>query len=326
MRDSSSISSHPHQHGDGSMHSPESALQRVVNGPGPVTSAILRGEGFSDEAVTFAMAERLKSAAQLAHEGWSDVATSFLIDHGDKSIEQLRDDGISEASISILHQHAPLLTSARAGVEKWYNRQEYEEEEQDKVAEAVEARREDPRVPEYRPIPYWTYFNPQLRSFILHEGFPVSTLRYFAGPQNSLRTTRDLARDGLTISSMGLDIPNQPFNPPPPPTQQDPWDLETEGVITQANRASRRLWLGLKYWDNMPVLRKASMLSKPTKRIWLTAKDMGGLTRGFAAAKGEIKPLSQVGEVMANDWDETDVAASTNARFTEGQAPTRAVR
>ncbi len=32
------------------------------------------------------------------------------------------------------------------------------------------------------------------------------------------------------------------------------------------------------------------------------------------------------GDEGQNDWDETDVAASTNARFTEGQAPTRAVR
>jgi ribosomal protein S8 len=59
----------------------------------------------------------------------------------------------------------------------------------------------------------------------------------------------------------------------------------------------------LKYWDNMPVLRNATMLSKPTKRIWLTSSDFAGLTRGFAAAKGQVKPLTQVGECMAVSTD-----------------------
>ena len=67
--------------------------------------------------------------------------------------------------------------------------------------------------------------------------------------------------------------------------------------MTQANRASRRLWLGMKYWDGMPVLRKARMLSKPTKRINLDYRDLGKLIRGRQA--GEVKPLTQVGEIMA---------------------------
>ncbi|KAK5171844.1 uncharacterized protein LTR77_003480 [Saxophila tyrrhenica] len=296
MRDSNNISSHPHQHGDGSMHSPESALQRVVDGPGPVTAAILREEGFNDEAITFAMEERLKSAAQLEHEGWSNVAANFLMRHGNKRLEQLQDEGMDEMSISFLQNHATLLNSAQEEVQRWYP-DNYDYEYQSDNPNADERNRAGARR---------DHRNQQamkLRERILREGFSAPTLRYFAGPQNSLRTTRDLARDGLTINPMGVPIPNQPFNPPPPPTQQDPWDLESEGVVTQANRASRRLWLGLKYWDNMPVLRKATMLSKPTKRIWLNARDLGGLTRGHAAAKGEIKPLTQVGECMAVSTD-----------------------
>ena len=306
MRDSNMISSHPHQHGDGSVDSPESALHRAVSGPGPVTAAILREEGFNDEAITFAMDERLKSAAQLEREGWNETATDFLLRHGQKSIEDLRAQGLDETAISIIQRHVPDIRRLWEDVEARYGQLDTSEPEinpnfseeaaADKRAEIFAQRARD-HEKALKTLPG------RHRQLVLREHFPAETLRYFAGPQNSLRTSRDLARDGLTINSMGLDIEDQPFNPLPPPKQQDPWDLETEGVVTQANRASRRLWLGLKYWDNMPVLRKATMLSKPTKRIWLNAKEMGGLTRGFSAAKGEVKPLSQVGECMAVSTD-----------------------
>jgi ribosomal protein S8 len=59
----------------------------------------------------------------------------------------------------------------------------------------------------------------------------------------------------------------------------------------------------LKYWDGVPVLRKARMLSKPTKRIWLNAQELGGLVRGKGAFKEQIKPLTQVGEIMVISTD-----------------------
>ncbi|EMC94460.1 hypothetical protein BAUCODRAFT_73861 [Baudoinia panamericana UAMH 10762] len=72
-------------------------------------------------------------------------------------------------------------------------------------------------------------------------------------------------------------------------------------ALEHPNRASRRLWLGLKYWDGMPVLRKAQMVSKPTKRIWLDSRDLGRLVRGRAA--GQVKPITRIGEILAVTTD-----------------------
>lgn len=71
---------------------------------------------------------------------------------------------------------------------------------------------------------------------------------------------------------------------------------ESESVVTQANRASRRLWLGLKYWDGEPVLSKMNMLSKPTRRIHLSAEDLQQVVRGRQV--GYVKGLTRIGECM----------------------------
>ena len=293
LRDGSRTSSHPHQHGDGSIFGPESALQRVIAGSGPVTEQVLRSEGFGEEAIDFAMQERLKSKAQLEREGWDHIAIDFLLRHEGKDTAQLAAAGLDEATTAVISNHQRMLANARAEVERWHgDERRFQEREEEDAAQSLRD-----------ATPYKDHFRARLRDQILREGFDTETLRFFAGAQNSLRTDRDLARDGLTINAMGLEVENQPFNPPPPPSQQDPWQLEAEGIVTQANRASRRLWLGLKYWDGLPVLRKATMLSKPTKRIWLTARELGGMTRGRAAFKGEVKPLTQVGEVVAVTTD-----------------------
>ena len=69
-----------------------------------------------------------------------------------------------------------------------------------------------------------------------------------------------------------------------------------ESVVTQANVASRRVWLGLKYWDNRPVLEHMRMVSKPTRRIWMGVKECAELARGRDT--GMVKGLRQVGECM----------------------------
>ncbi|KAI9831123.1 MAG: hypothetical protein M1819_005211 [Sarea resinae] len=69
-----------------------------------------------------------------------------------------------------------------------------------------------------------------------------------------------------------------------------------DAKVTQENIASRRLWLGLKYWNNEPVLSKMSMLSKPTKRIWLNSEDLGKIARGREA--GYVKGLTKPGECI----------------------------
>ena len=139
----------------------------------------------------------------------------------------------------------------------------------------------------------------RLRAHLRRQGFDRATLAYFAGPAR-FATPRHLEQDGITLSAMGVDIPNQPITTLPP-QYADPDDLESEGVVTRANRASRRLWLGLKYWDGQPVLSKARMVSKPTKRIWLDTHELGKVVRGNAA--GEVKGMTRVGEVLAVTTD-----------------------
>jgi ribosomal protein S8 len=275
------------------MFSPDGALQRAVNGPGPVTAEVLRREGFDDEAIQFAMEERLKSRDQLRKEGWHLRAAEFLMAYDGRPQEALQDAGLDEEAISIIQEHQSMLNSTRSDLNRWYDRETYETKERNSQIDD----------PDHTVKPFDRFWTEQFRERLQEQDFSTETLRYFAGPQNALRTQRDIERDGVALHAMGQIIPDQPFNPPPPPSESDPWQLETEGVVTQANISTRRIWLGLKYWEGMPVLRKASLLSKPTKRIWLNSHELGGLTRGRAAAKGEVKPLSQIGECIAVTTD-----------------------
>ena len=47
-----------------------------------------------------------------------------------------------------------------------------------------------------------------------------------------------------------------------------------------ANVASRRLWLGLKYWQSEPVLGKMSLISKPKRRVTLKLSSIRELIQG----------------------------------------------
>lgn len=67
-------------------------------------------------------------------------------------------------------------------------------------------------------------------------------------------------------------------------------------AVTQENIATRRLWLGLKYWNNEPVLRNMSLISKPTKRIWLDVESLGKLVRGRDTQT--VKALTKTGECL----------------------------
>ncbi|MCJ1303866.1 hypothetical protein MMC08_006677 [Hypocenomyce scalaris] len=85
---------------------------------------------------------------------------------------------------------------------------------------------------------------------------------------------------------------------PPPPSlllnvPSNSTDLEP---VTQANVATRRLWLGLKYWDNEPVLSKAQMISKPTRRIWMGVEELAGVVAGRKV--GYVNGMRGVGECV----------------------------
>lgn len=69
-----------------------------------------------------------------------------------------------------------------------------------------------------------------------------------------------------------------------------------ESIITQANIATRRLWVGLKYWNNEPVLQKMHLVSKPTRRVWMGFREIEALARGDAS--GYVRGLRGVGESM----------------------------
>ncbi|KAF2151920.1 ribosomal protein S8 [Myriangium duriaei CBS 260.36] len=66
--------------------------------------------------------------------------------------------------------------------------------------------------------------------------------------------------------------------------------------VTQTNRASRRLWLSLKYWDGEPVMRKLKMLSRPTQKLWLTHDDLSRIVRGKRA--NYIDGMTRIGECI----------------------------
>ena len=59
-------------------------------------------------------------------------------------------------------------------------------------------------------------------------------------------------------------------------------NADGEGIepVTQSNLASRRLWLGLKYWQSEPVLGKMTLVSKPKRRIYLDVHSLREIARG----------------------------------------------
>ena len=72
--------------------------------------------------------------------------------------------------------------------------------------------------------------------------------------------------------------------PPPPhlllghPTPDG--EVESTEPVTQENIASRRLWLGLKYWQNEPVIGKVTPISKANKKISLKLPDLRKVLQG----------------------------------------------
>ena len=85
---------------------------------------------------------------------------------------------------------------------------------------------------------------------------------------------------------------------PDPPTPAQMLSEQPEQV-TNRNVADRRLWLGLKYWDGRPVLSNANVISKPSRRIAVTIRELAVLTRGFPSRlQGGVLNGLNVGECM----------------------------
>jgi ribosomal protein S8 len=76
----------------------------------------------------------------------------------------------------------------------------------------------------------------------------------------------------------------------------EPAEPADPAAVTQASIASRRLWLGLKYWHNEPVLRRMRLVSRPTRRTWMGAAHLELLVRGRKT--GYVRGLTQPGECL----------------------------
>ena len=88
--------------------------------------------------------------------------------------------------------------------------------------------------------------------------------------------------------------------PPPPHKLLSHPSSNTEGEevgpVTPQNVASRRLWLGMKYWNSEPVLETMQMVSKPTRRIWMDVEGLKKLVLGRPS--GYVKGLTRPGECL----------------------------
>jgi ribosomal protein S8 len=101
-----------------------------------------------------------------------------------------------------------------------------------------------------------------------------------------------------SLEKMASTLSDEPWRAYPPPGEQ-PSDLQRETpyeVHVPENPAKRRLWLGLKYWNNEPVLKHMKLISKPTRRIWLTSGDLSKITR--TRESSYVKGLTHPGECM----------------------------
>ncbi|PGH03038.1 hypothetical protein AJ79_07470 [Helicocarpus griseus UAMH5409] len=103
-------------------------------------------------------------------------------------------------------------------------------------------------------------------------------------------------RDAGFISTVVLGGPK----PPPQhillrtPAAND--EHEPIEPITRENVASRRLWLGLKYWQSEPVINKMSLVSKPTRRLTLNVPKLRDIVRGHT--RDTVVGLRSPGECL----------------------------
>ncbi|KAL2125026.1 hypothetical protein VTJ04DRAFT_1391 [Mycothermus thermophilus] len=66
--------------------------------------------------------------------------------------------------------------------------------------------------------------------------------------------------------------------PPPPEAILSGDDGEP---VTSANVATRRIWVGLKYWNNEPVIKEVKPVSKPSRWVTVKLNELEKVTRGF---------------------------------------------
>ncbi|KAK3300553.1 ribosomal protein S8-like protein [Chaetomium fimeti] len=108
----------------------------------------------------------------------------------------------------------------------------------------------------------------------------------------SIPNTKYNLRLALALHRAGLIGAVRRGGPRPPGPEEEPNESE---AVTTANVATRRLWLGLKYWDNQPVVRNLEAVSKPSRLVSASVSDLSRVARGFSV--GPLKGLT-LGETM----------------------------
>ena len=109
----------------------------------------------------------------------------------------------------------------------------------------------------------------------------------------SLPSTKYNLRLALAFHRAGLLASVTRGGPRPPPPEAL---LSTDSEpVTSENVASRRLWVGLKYWNNAPVMRNVTPVSKPSRLVTATMPELSRVARGFPV--GPLKGLN-MGETM----------------------------
>ena len=108
----------------------------------------------------------------------------------------------------------------------------------------------------------------------------------------AVQSTRQLLVISLLLQSNGLLSSVTRGSVHGPDTQYTP--------TVQDNVATRRLWLGLKYFDNSPVMSSLKMVSIPTKRVYMGVVPLKAICMGKSAEY--VKGL-QPGEVLVVSTD-----------------------
>lgn len=282
VRTDGPVSAHPHSQRD--LRSREAALTELVMKKTPLQE--LGAKGWAPEHLEWALEQSRLSKEQLDADGFSEKLVDFVMANGVKDAKQLEAEGIDATGIALLRRH-----DTQAKIDQISLQIDHE------YAMAARKERDDGYEPPPPPPPS------QKRMMIADRlrvelrrppGFERDDLAYIAGKE-AFASPRHLMNDGITEEAMGVTITGQPFTPVEE-TLADPWQLEEEGVITTANIASRRIWLGLKYFDGEPVLKGMDLISTPKKKINLGVRELGQVVRGRAA--GQVRPLTRVGELI----------------------------
>ncbi|KAL2180532.1 mitochondrial 37S ribosomal protein uS8m [Thermothelomyces heterothallicus CBS 202.75] len=111
----------------------------------------------------------------------------------------------------------------------------------------------------------------------------------------SIPNTKYNLRLVLAMHRAGLLASVTRGGPRPPEPGSPQAAEEAEEPVTSANVATRRLWVGLKYWNNEPVVRNIKPISKPSRLVTATVPELEKVSRGFSV--GQVKGLT-LGETL----------------------------